>query len=291
MNSASEASPHGVPEQTIPLMLPVPPRVFEARAARLHELAPGHALGPYLETMAMLADAQLSALRTAPDRVPQANDAALDTLRAVDCFESWHSELRLIVSEMQKANLPQASRAALDRLSTCAADELGSLARKILTGDLQAIDLAASPFVGAALQVHFTMLASLFPAADVRMSGPGCPVCGAPPVAATVLAGSKLRYLSCSLCASRWYVPRLTCTCCSSTESLSYFVLEGKTDGTKAEACARCRTYLKLFYQESVPGVEPDADDLATFALDLLMAEKGYGRNGVNLLLLSTSSF
>ncbi len=60
-------------------------------------------------------------------------------------------------------------------------------------------------------------------------------------------------------------------------------------DAAKAEACDRCHTYLKLFYLEQNPRAEPFADDVATLPLDLLMAEAGYARSGVNLFLLSRS--
>jgi len=79
----------------------------------------------------------------------------------------------------------------------------------------------------------------------------------------------------------------LTCTSCGSTADLSYFAFEGNANGIKAEACGHCSTYLKLFYLESNPDAEAFADDLATLALDLSMAEKGYSRSGINLFLLS----
>ena len=41
---------------------------------------------------------------------------------------------------------------------------------------------------------------------------------------------------------------------------------------------------IKIFYQEKDPQVEPNADDLATLALDVLVDEQGYGRSGPNLL-------
>jgi FdhE protein len=54
----------------------------------------------------------------------------------------------------------------------------------------------------------------------------------------------------------------------------------------KAEACSSCKSYTKLFYAEGDPRLEPFADDVATLSLDLLMAEDGWVRHGVNLFLV-----
>jgi FdhE protein len=53
--------------------------------------------------------------------------------------------------------------------------------------------------------------------------------------------------------------------------------------GAKAEACPDCRTYLKLFDLRDRPEAEPVADDAATLALDLLLAQEGYERPGSNV--------
>ena len=53
---------------------------------------------------------------------------------------------------------------------------------------------------------------------------------------------------------------------------------------TRAETCDECKSYLKIFYQDKDARVEPNADDLATLALDVLVDEQGYGRSGPNLL-------
>jgi FdhE protein len=105
-------------------------------------------------------------------------------------------------------------------------------------------------------------------------------------VAGVVLGDSKLRYLVCGLCSTEWYLPRLICANCGSTEGISYFNIEGDTSGAKAECCSQCRTYLKLFYLESTPAAEPFADDAATLALDTLVSEEGFSRTGPNFYLL-----
>jgi FdhE protein len=66
--------------------------------------------------------------------------------------------------------LPNASLESLARLKTGAPEALESTADMILNADYGRIDLAAAPFVGAALQVYWTVLASKIPVGDVRAS-------------------------------------------------------------------------------------------------------------------------
>ena len=274
-------------EETVRVIFPAPVRTFEKRAARWRFLAPDNPIGPYLEAVARLAEAQVAASQASPMWDGQLHMPELPLNVHDSCYEgAWQKALGIIVSEMQLTPLPEPSQDALSRLSAADAAGLESLAHAVLNGDQKLIDLAASPFIAAALQVYWTGLAFRIHVLLTGQSAYSCPVCASPPVAGVVLGGSKLRYLCCSLCASNWYVPRLICTNCGSTAGLSYFTIEGDTNGTKAEACIKCNTYLKLFYLESNPEAEALADDLATLPLDLLMADRGYSRSGVNLFLL-----
>jgi FdhE protein len=289
MSTPSPAAPEGMPGGIVPVRLPVVPvEIFAKRAARFRELAPGHATGDYLAALAGLADAQRVACRgvwLAPSRdvcslsVPR---PAADWPRG----DAWRKALGVILSEMGKVPLPVPARAALDRLGGSASTELEACADALLASAYDRIDPAAAPFVGAALQVYWTALASAVSAEGLGDAELGCPVCGSPPVAARVLGNDKLRYLVCSLCATEWHLTRLLCATCGATDGVSYFTIEGDPGGVKAEACGRCRTYLKLFYLEKSPSAEPFADDAATLSLDLLMSEEGYARGGVNLFLL-----
>jgi FdhE protein len=278
-------------DDTIPVILPAPAAVFEKRAARLHSLAPGHAIGDYLEAMAALAGAQWIASRApfiAEERCP---DAAFPfDVRANPYGESCGRILEAILSEMQMVPLPEPSYAAISRLNAATPAAMESSARAILSGNIDGIDLAAAPFLAAALQVRWSNLAS-----NARLGAGAepiqhCPVCKSPPVAGVVLSGRQLRYLCCSLCATQWYVPRVTCTNCGSTANLSYFAVEGAADAAKAEACGQCKSYLKLFYLEKDPQAEVLADDLAALALDIMMADAGYSRSGVNLFFMTQNA-
>ena len=273
----------------IPVCLPsVPARVFERRAARFRALAPDHAAGDFLAALARLAEAQGLACREVPTAVMSRRDALpgvpLHTgewRRADD----WRKTLGVILGEMRRAPLPAPAQAVLVRLGQTAPAGLEASADVLLSGVFNRIDPAVAPFVGAALQVYWTVLASCVPAQGVAAAESGCPVCGSAPVAGLVL-GDGLRYLVCSLCAAEWHLTRVVCANCRATEGISYFVIEGGPAAAKAEACEQCGTYLKLFYMEKSPQAEPLADDVATLSLDLLMSDKGYSRSGVNLFLL-----
>jgi FdhE protein len=160
------------------------------------------------------------------------------------------------------------------------------MADGVLAGTPATTDLAAAPFVGAALQVYFSSLASTLAAAQVARSEGGCPVCDSPPVAGLVLGDDKLRYLSCSLCGAEWNLTRIQCWSCRGTGGIRYLGVAGDQGAVKAEACGACGAYLKLFYRERMPDAEPLADDVASLTLDLLAAQEGWGRSGVNLFLL-----
>ncbi len=162
------------------------------------------------------------------------------------------------------------------------------MADALLAGREVRDDLAAAPFLGAALQVYWTALAARLPAGGVERSERGCPVCGSPPVAGVVLGDDRLRYLTCSLCAAEWHLTRVICATCRAVDGISYFSLKGDPGAVKAEACQQCHTYLKLFYLEMGPSAEAFADDVATLSLDVLVAEEGFFRSGPNFLLLPT---
>jgi FdhE protein len=195
---------------------------------------------------------------------------------------SWREMLRVVVAGSRGEDLPAPARDALGRLERAGDADLEELARPLLSGAPR--DLATAPFVGAALQVYFTRLAATLDAAAVPAAQGGCPVCGSPPVAGVVLGNERTRYLSCSLCATQWRVPRVQCAACGGTARIAYLALEDGGAGISAETCDDCMAYLKQLDLLQVPAAEPVADDAATLVLDLLVAERGYRRAGANLL-------
>src|SRR6266702_3726974 len=258
------------------LRLPQPERLFTRRAERFRTLAAGHTLAEFLELLGRIAAAQAV--------------AAANHRRGPE----WRQALSVIVSELRDAPAPPETRAALELLAALPPPELEALADRVLANAVQGADLAAGPFAAAALQVYFTALAARLPSGAVARQRDGCPVCGSLPVAGLVLGDDKLSYLVCSLCASQWHHTRVQCTACHEGEGIAYYALEGERAhqagvagaSARAEACPACKAYTKLFYAEKDPSLEPFADDVATLALDLLMAEEGWARHGVNLFLL-----
>ncbi len=194
--------------------------------------------------------------------------------------------LRTIMAELASVAMPSAARAALGRLANLRQEDVLALANAILSGNFAGLDIAIAPFVAAALQVGFAGWAARTRPSEVARSGErGCPVCRRPPVAGTVLADQRLRYLTCALCGSEWYLPRIQCAHCDANAEIAYFSFDGMI-GVKAEACDACGRYLKLFYLDERPGAEAAADDLASIAVDLLLSEKGYLKAGLDLFLI-----
>lgn len=278
----------------VPLLRPHPgaAALFARREERLRALAPGHAAGDYLEFLARLARAQRAAAerwRPAPSELAPPPQRPLDVARGP--LPGWQEPLALLLATLADAPMPAAARQAVARLGRLPPADLGALARRLLAGGpLPGADLAAAPLAGAGLQVAYAVRAAAVPPAGVARTAEGCPVCGAPPVVGLVLGDDKLRYLVCGLCASAWHHTRVQCVLCRSAARLSYLSIEGDEGPAKAECCEGCRAWLKLLYVERAPGLEPVADDVATLALDLLVAERGLRRLGPNVLLAAAGA-
>jgi FdhE protein len=277
--------------------------VFAARAARFEQLAVGHSLGDWLHFLAELSRAQDAALHGLP-ALPLPDAAALAQARehrmtplpaqSWPRHAAWHDVLRQLAGALRPA-APAAARAALDRLAAMPAEQLESLAERVLHTELYGEDAALLPYVGAALQVLWTGAAAQLGASGgiAALDVPGvCPCCGFLPVASVVKSVGEvanLRYLHCALCNTEWNLVRVKCAACDATEGISYRQLEGaavkQPGAVRAETCDSCKSYLKIVYQEK-GGVDAVADDLATLALDILVDEAGYARAGPNLLLV-----
>jgi len=276
---------------------------FAARARRLTQLAAsgaiGHAIGDYLRLMAAVAEAQGAALAELDPTLPSATELERSGTHRMPPIEmrGWPREpaWRALAAQLTErvadtADIPASARDELAQVRTLPAEWLEGQADAILGGRRGEIELAAAPFVMAALQTWWVALASrlteeVVPALEV----PGvCPTCGTLPVASVVRADQRsqgYRYLHCALCATEWHLVRVTCSHCLSTEGIAQHSIENGPEAIRAESCEQCHTYRKILYQEKDVGVEPVADDLASLALDLLMGEAGYHRGSANPLL------
>lgn len=284
------------------VVLPMRHDLFSARADRFAALADGHPMAAYLQLMAEVARAQQAALAARrADPIPESALAASRdygmpplSAQAHERSMTWRDDLQDIARHV-RARSANGVAATLERMLALDVPALESLADRVLAGTALDDDAALVPFIGAALQVYFARLAGSIDVAAVdHCDVPGiCPVCASRPVASVVRIGGQqanLRYLVCSLCATEWNLARIKCTSCDTDKGVQYLTLtrgeeEKATESpTRAEVCDECKSYLKIFYQEKDARVEPNADDLATLALDVLVDEQGYGRSGPNLL-------
>lgn len=259
-----------------PVRLPDPTAIFARRAARLCRLAPGHPLSGWLDFVAVLADAQ-HALATATPPSPEPPETG------------WRHALEALRAPLRAA-LPADVAGALNGLPWDDGGALDGLAARLTSDTLRPDDLAAAPFVAAALQLAWTRHAAGLNAAGIAApaTAAACPVCGGPPVAGVIHAGadvSGLRYLHCGLCHTAWHHVRSACVVCGEGNRIGLRTIEGTDGPARAETCDACQGYLKLLLAEKAPDFDPVADDLASFALDVLVGETGYGRIGANPFL------
>ncbi|MBK1718325.1 formate dehydrogenase accessory protein FdhE [Thiocystis violacea] len=287
----------------IPRLILPDAHTFKTRAERLRRIAPGHGLGDYLTFVAAIADWQQTAFDALTDLAPP--DAAHLDQCATHGFPPlapqglardprWRELVRDLAGRLGPS-APAQARAVLEGIANSNDVWIEEQAEALLALDLARVDIAASAIIAAALQVYWSLLAQTLEASRIaRPAFPNlCPVCGSHPVASVVRIGGvtdALRYLVCSLCDSHWYLERAKCSNCNSTRQIGYHAVENPESAIRAESCPECRSYLKILYQNQTPDLEPTADDLASLALDWLMSEEGYGRSGVNLMLLQGGS-
>lgn len=295
---------------TIPrIRMPERATVFKTRAQRLKQLATGNPIGDYLRLMAILVDAQqqaLDKLSAEPDtnaidqaRVNLAHAHLMPLILASDQVRSphWQGVLEQLLDHVAQVaaseNMPVPLQELLTRIRNDSQNQRDSQAEAILQRSNAAVDPISAPFIAAALQVVCVDLVSRFKLRDVPLlDTPGvCPCCGSLPVASVVRmdgASQGHRYLQCGMCAAEWHMVRIKCTSCDSTKGIAYQSIEDGPAAIKAETCDECHSWLKIFYQEKDPYVEPLADDLASVTLDLLMGETDYERRHGNPLLWQT---
>lgn len=300
-----------------PRWLPAQPtEIFAERALRLRELAAGHALRDYLLLLALTCEAQHALAQDFPavplptsgqaDAAAQTGQPLLDALhwpRAAAWRGAWRQIVTRVLEKLRTADPGSPARPPLQALAAWDDDTLEQQAGRLIAGIPVGLDMAAAPFVAAGLQVYWTTLVARTTAALHNPFGAAqdvtrCPCCGSLPVASVVRTGGApegYRYLHCSLCNSQWHMVRVKCAHCLSTGGIGYQALQALADtdprpgprpAVQAETCEACRHYLKILRQQQASHLDPVADDLASLTLDLLVADAGYARHGVNPFLL-----
>lgn len=288
---------------------------FKERGTRFRQWSADHPLHDFLLLMAELAEAQQAVLDRPRAVALPGQELLGDCARqgvpplSLDRWPlqaGWRDDLAELIRAMKQEGTSSVVQDALERLQHARDGELDQQAQRLLGGISLGVDLATAPFIAAALQVYFVRLVagtqSAFPDLafgridDARI----CPCCGSHPVASVSRMGgdeSGARYLHCAMCQTQWHMVRIQCAHCLGNRNVFYQELESEpgqalpallqTRGAvRAEVCDDCNHYLKIVSMDKDPHVDPLADDLATLALDLLMAETGKARHGVNFLLL-----
>ena len=299
-------APTGVPDA--PHVLLPDADVFRQRASRLRELVTQvPELDEFLAFMARLVQVQDQVLNTAHAGwrpLPGAFDKALEhglpalgyqTLRRVI---DWQADLQSILAALD-LHVAQAQRPLLGALRGATPEQLETLADDLLEGRPgEKARRGLMPLVAAALQVTWVRLAVNLPRPPDRPAREAqslCPACGSAPVASLIHNDpprSGVRYLYCSLCATQWHLERARCSLCDHGGELIYLGLDNDQGRpylpVQAEACGHCHHYLKLMQRQLHGRAEPIADDLASLALDMMLAEEGaYERSGYNPLLIA----
>ena len=280
------------------ILLPVPATLFAERAARLAQLAADHPIGDYLRLVTALVRAQQQLANSVhsnpipPEVLARNQEFGLPLAPAAEHLDpQWQSLLAQLLELLQAGgDLPEAVQPALHDLQQSDAAARDALAQRLLSHNLQPNDLAAAPFVAAALQLILIDRASRLSLADIPYTDPAtiCPVCASQPVASVLRIGGAMaghRYLHCGICCTEWHMVRVKCSHCESTKGIRYQGVAGDKQVVQAETCSECGTYRKLVNQETDPLAEPLADELAALRLDLLMGATEFARASTNPLL------
>ena len=280
--------------------LPNPATLFAARADRLHALAADHPMAAYLEFLASVVRAQAGAVAglPAPAPVPAAQLAlgaehgmppiSVDQVRGSGEFSAT---LAWLLDHVDLRAAPEAAQTAVEAIRALPAADRFALAADILAGSYPADRIAESLFVAAALQVHLARIAAQLDASAVQPPAEGiCPVCGGIPVSSLVVGwtqASKARYCACSLCGTLWNHVRIRCTACGDTQGMAYYTIEDGSKTIGVETCSKCRSYIKHMQQHEDTGMDPVADDVASYALDLMARNDDFRRSSLNPLFLT----
>jgi FdhE protein len=296
------ADPSKIGEASEPSFVRLPDlaSMFSQRAERFRAVAEGNVLADYLRFVASLAVTQhavIVSLPAASELDPSGLDMRLGAAMPPLSPELLHREpgfaetLDSLLRGFAPHSMPDPAAKARLQLLAQTPPEIIALASSIFEGAFPADRLAESLFVTAALQVHLARYASRLPARRLQPVGDGvCPACGSAPVASLIVGwrgANRSRYCCCSLCGTMWNYVRIKCTSCGSTEGIAYSTLEQGSPDVAAETCAKCRCYIKHLQQQRDPALEPFADDIASYGLDLLLREQGFRRGGINPLFIA----
>ncbi len=278
--------------------LPDPARLFSDRARRFAALAPEHPLGAYLGFLARIAQAQGRVQAEHPFTPLLPGDVALRLEYGMPALPrnivtedpACLACLDAVLAAVDLDGAPVAALAARDALRAASPEDRLDLAGQIFEGAIPVERMAECVFVAAGLQVYLAACAAALDSRALKPVADGvCPACGSAPTASLIVSwtpADKARYLSCSQCATLWNHVRIRCTACGSGEGVSYYGLDAVSKDVQVETCTACHGYLKHLHQHRDAALDPVADDVASYGLDLKIAEEGFRKAGLNLLFV-----
>ena len=292
-----------------PFYIPPKADIFAQRAARFQELAQQDPSSwhDYLTIMANLAQAQQHALDQYPRQPENKRSEFQRSQNEQNEFQRNQNErsklqptlpphtissLHTIIHHIAPTLAPSI-QATLTTLLQLPEAELTALATRVLQGTAPEQEKPYQIWLHAALQVAYTAQAQqqsddTIPPQDDRAH---CPHCGSEAIASIILSGGDwdgLRYQHCALCNSQWNALRAKCTYCNDQSAISHQQIDDPAappvyQGARAECCGQCHHYRKVFLHSQQRHADPIADDLASLALDILVAEQNeYTRGGHN---------
>ena len=282
--------------------LPDPARLFTERAERLRVLAPGHVMEGYLSFLAAIATAQAAVLASGADALrprPLSSEASQRSEHGMPPLSvellgddpAFATGFERLLQAIDLDTAPDPARAARDALRAAGPEGRLDLAAQIFQGAYPYERLGECVFAAAALQIYLAGQAARLDAKALKPVADGvCPACGGGAVSSLIVSwtpADKARYCACSLCGTLWNQVRIRCTACGSGEGISYYSLDEISKDVQVETCTACNSYIKHLHQDRAPGLDPIADDVASYGLDLKIAEEGFRRAGLNPLFLT----
>ncbi len=279
--------------------LPDPAAMFAVRASRFTAIAEGNPLGPYLVFLSRLVDVQHAAQAALSPVPPLAEPLLAQRVQhampplskdALAGDTGFAATLDWVSRHAGLPDAPEQAEQARAKLLAMSWPERLALAEAVFEAAYPAAQLGECLYTAAALQVYLARHAAQLDGHCLRPVGDGvCPVCGSAPVASMVVGwagANRARYCCCSLCGTMWNYVRIKCTSCGSTGGIAYYAVEQVCADVSAETCTTCGTYIKHLHQYRDAQLEPFADDIASFGLDVLVREKGFRRSAPNPLMI-----
>lgn len=276
--------------------LPAPRALFARRAQRFSAVAAGSEIADYLAFLAEVARAQdaLAARTVAPEPDPSVYDVIAHGMppltRALAADPAAVATLDGLLVHLAAAPIGEGPSAIVAGLAAAQPEDRARLLTSVADGLYEVERLADCALAAAALQVWYAAHAARLEAGRLRNIGEViCPCCGGAPASSTIVnwpEAEGARYLACSLCLTMWNHVRIKCTACGATKDVSYRSVEGSAGDVAAEVCETCRSYAKHLVLTKNAQLDPIADDVASYGLDLLLREDGWRRGGLDPFLM-----